>query len=163
MMLARASEPPGSGTATLQRRPEFQNRTWITSPRPGIDRVSSAWLIRQFIDPNAKFVFDINPSVNPDAVPFDMFNEGGFGHRGENCTFETLVAEFGIRDPKVKAISQVIHDADLGDERFGRLEGVGLDRVLIGWAQQGLADEEILQRGMDLIEGLYRGIAARAT
>ena len=55
-------------------------------------------------------------------------------------------------------IAQIIHDADLADEKFGRPEGVGLDRTLIGWAQQGIADEELLRRGMELIEGLYQSI-----
>jgi hypothetical protein len=87
-----------------------------------------------------------------------MFKAGGFGHRGDDCTFETLRKEFGIRDRKVAVIAEVIHDADLDDEKFGRAEGVGLDKVLIGWAQEGLSDEELLRRGTELIEGLYRSV-----
>jgi hypothetical protein len=147
-----------SRTVAARSGKEYVGRIWITRPRPGIDRVSSAWLICRFVDSGATFVFGDDPRGHPDAVPFDMFQAGGFGHQGENCTFETLVAEFAIRNPKVKAIAQIIHDADLGDEKFGRVEGTGLDRVLIGWAQQGVANEEILRRGMELIEGLYRGI-----
>ncbi len=90
-----------------------------------------------------------------DAIPFDMFCPQGFGHRGEDCTFETLFKQFAIRDRRVKRIAEIIHDADLGDEKFGRPEGHGLDKVLNGWAQQELPDDELLQRGMDLIEGLY--------
>jgi hypothetical protein len=138
-------------------RKEYLNRTWITRPRPGIDRVSSAWLITQFIDKNAKFVFDNDPARHPQAVPFDMFHGGGFGHRGDDCTFETLCKEFQIRDAKVQAIAQIVHDADLEDEKFGRHEGTGLDRVLVGWAKQSVSDEELLGRGMQLIEGLYNG------
>jgi hypothetical protein len=58
----------------------------------------------------------------------------------------------------VAVIAQIIHDADLEDEKYGRAEGVGLDRVLIGWAQEGTTDEELLRRGMEMIEGLYQGI-----
>jgi hypothetical protein len=137
---------------------EYLDRVWVTRPRPGIDRVSSAWLIRRFIDPNAQFVFANNPRQHADAIPFDMFQGGGFGHRGDDCTFETLRKEFAIRDPKVEAIAETIHDADLSDDKFGRTEAVGLDRVLIGWAQQGISDDELLRRGMELIEGLYRSI-----
>jgi hypothetical protein len=115
-------------------------------------------LIRRFIDPNAKFVFADNPNAQENAIPFDMFQAGGFGHCGEDCTFETLVKDFAIRDAQVRRIAEVIHDAGLGDEKFGRLEGIGLDKVLIGWAQQGIADEELLRRGMELIEGLYRSV-----
>jgi len=149
----------GAGCKPISRqKKEFQKRTWMTRPRPGIDRVSSAWLIRRFIDPQARFIFGTNSGKLPGAVPFDMFQTDGFGHRGDNCSFETLCKEFRISDPKVKVVSQIIHDADLGDEKFGRSEGIALDLVLIGWAQQGLSDEELLRRGIDLIEGLYRSM-----
>lgn len=158
-MLARA-EDAGSPVSRSQRnaqrvRKEYLNRTWITRPRPGIDRVSSAWLIAHFIDSHAKFVFEADPARYPKAVPFDMFQGGGFGHRGDDCTFETLCKEFQIRDAKVLAIAQIVHDADLEDEKFGRPEGAGLDRVLVGWAKQEVSDDELLRRGMQLIEGLY--------
>jgi hypothetical protein len=158
-MLARAEqiENPASESKrqALRVRKEYLNRTWITRPRPGIDRVSSAWLISRFIDKNAKFIFDNDSARHPNAVPFDMFQGGGFGHRGHDCTFETLCKEFRIRDAKVQAIAQVVHDADLEDEKFGRNEGAGVDRVLVGWAKQDVSDDELLRRGMQLIEGLY--------
>lgn len=160
-MLARTEDmetPMSKSQRNAQRaRKEYLNRTWITRPRPGIDRVSSAWLISNFIDKNAKFVFDSDPTRQPKAVPFDMFHGGGFGHRGDDCTFETLCKEFQVRDAKVQAIGQIVHDADLEDEKFGRNEGTGLDRVLVGWAKQNVSDEELLRRGMQLIEGLYNG------
>jgi hypothetical protein len=137
---------------------EFQGRIWVTRPRPGIDRVSSAWLIRNHIDPAAKFTFANDASSVPDGIPFDMYNVGGFTHQGDNCTFETLCKEFGVRNRKIKVLGEIIHDADLNDEKFGRTEGTGLDRVLTGWAQQDVADEELLRRGMELISGLYTGI-----
>jgi hypothetical protein len=138
---------------------EYQNRTWITRPRPGIDRVSSAWLIKRFIDPKATFVFDARPGSYPEAVPFDMYQEGGFGHEGTHCTFETLSVRFGVMDKKVRLIGQAIHDADLDEERFGRNEGVIINQILTGWTEQGIQDEEILRRGMDMVEGLYRSIS----
>jgi len=88
-----------------------------------------------------------------------MFSDEGFGHRGEDCTFETLYKQFAMRDGRVKRIAQIIHDADLGDEKFGRVEGQGLDKVLNGWAKQDLPDDELLQRGIELIEGLYESLA----
>src|SRR6185437_9738744 len=130
---------PGTSASSAKKRKEFLNRTWLTRTRPGIDRVSSAWLIRKFIDASARFAFADDPRRFPDAVPFDMFHAGAFGHRGDDCTFETLRKEFVIRDPKVAVIAQIIHDADLEDEKYGRSEGIGLDRVLIGWAHEGTA------------------------
>ena len=144
-------------TAPIKRQ-DYKNRVWVTRPRPGVDRSASAWLIRRFIDPKARFAFAPEERVPPAAVPFDMF-QGGFGHRGDNCTFETLQKDFRIRDRKVKLISEVIHDADLADDKFGRKEGYGIDEVLKGWARQGIPDQELLDRGMQLIEGLYHSLA----
>jgi hypothetical protein len=160
-LLAQADEPEFTKTGRKGKpnSAEYLKRLWITRPRPGIDRVSSAWLIRRFIDPKARFIFGAEPGAHPDAIPFDMFCAQGFGHRGEDCTFETLCKQFSIRDASVKRIAQIIHDADLGDEKFGRAEGMGLDRVLNGWAKQELTDDELLQRGMELIEGLYESLA----
>ena len=93
----------------------------------------------------------------PKAVPFDMY-EGGFAHRGEDCTFETLLKVFHIRDKKIPAMAEIVHDADLFDEKFGRKEGFGIDEVMKGWAQQGLNDQELLKRGMQLAEGLYKSL-----
>lgn len=155
MMSVAERGPAKSSAARNRSKREFLNRTWITRPRPGIDRVSSAWLIQRFIDPNARFVFGADPRQAPQSIPFDMFGADGFGHCGDDCTFETLCKEFSIKDPKVRSIAQIIHDADLGDEKFGRSEGAGLDRVLNGWARQQISDQDLLHRGVELIEGLY--------
>jgi hypothetical protein len=126
----------------------------ITGPRPGIDRCASAWLIRRFIDPKARFDFAEEGRVPPQAIAFDMYH-GGFGHRGDDCTFETLEKEFRIRNPKANTIGQLIHDADLFDEKVGRYEEFGFDEVLKGWARRGIPNRELLSRGIDLIEALY--------
>jgi hypothetical protein len=146
--------PPELG---LVSRSAYRTRKWVTRPRPGVDRVMSAWLIRKFIDPKARFVFSGEDEKPAGAVPFDMY-EGGFGHRGEDCTFETLTKAFRIRDPRVSVMGQIVHDADLFDEKFGRKEGFGVDEVMKGWAQQNLRDKELLQRGMQLAEGLYQSL-----
>jgi hypothetical protein len=136
---------------------EYRNRVWVTRPKPGVDRVTSAWLIRKFIDPKAKFAFAPEDRKPAKAVPFDMY-EGGFGHRGEDCTFETLLNVFHIRDKKVLVMAEVVHDADLFDEKFGRKEGFGIDEVMKGWGREGLSDRELLKRGMQLAEGLYNSL-----
>src|SRR6202011_3746528 len=84
---------------------DYRNKRWITRPRPEIDRVGSAWLIRMFIDPDAKFVFANTPSDTPEAIPYDMV-EVEFSHHGDCCTFETLVERFGIRDRAVRRLAE---------------------------------------------------------
>jgi hypothetical protein len=160
-LLARASATPVSPKkrqAVKINSKEYRGRVWVTRPRPGVDRSASAWLVRRFIDSNARFAFAPEDRLPEGAIPFDMFIGDGFGHRGDDCTFETLQKDFRIRDAKVKTISEIIHDADLSDEKFDRKEGLGIDEVLKGWARQGVPDAELLERGMQLIEGLYHSL-----
>jgi hypothetical protein len=155
-LLKRADASPPSTKEIFNIRPrEYRGRVWVTRHRPGIDRSASAWLIRRFIDKKARFAFADEESVPREAVPYDMFHKmsddmfrgGGFGHRGEDCTFETLQKVFRIRDKGVTAIGEIIHDADLLDGKFGRKEGFGIDEVLNGWAKQGIPDGELLEKG----------------
>jgi hypothetical protein len=156
------SEQPGTRPPLSKRggvsKAKYQKRTWITRPRPGIDRVSSAWLISRFIDAKPKFIFGSNPAAYPSAIPFDMFQGIGFGHEGDHCTFETLCLAFDISDRRVLAIAHAIHDADLEDGKFGRHEGHTMNQVLRGWASLNVPDDQLLRRGMDLIEGFYNSI-----
>lgn len=158
-LLGRADRSPTPTKTQARVNPrEYTGRLWVTRPRPGIDRSASAWLIRRFIDKRPRFTFAPEEHVPSDAVPFDMFH-GGFGHRGEDCTFETLRKSFRIRDHKVRVIGQIIHDADLLDEKFGRKEGFGIDEVLKGWARQGVSDNDLLKRGIELIAAIYHSLS----
>lgn len=148
----RGDHPPE--TPARRRFREFRGRLWMTRPRPEVDRVASAWLIRHSIDPRAKFTFSPDPRAHPRAVRFDMY-EGEFTHVGEDCTFETLLKRFGLRDRRLRLIGQIVHDADLEDNKFGRAEGKAIDLIIKGWGKIGLADEEILRRGFELFEALY--------
>ncbi len=150
---AHARKTPG---ATLQAK-HYQNKRWVTRPRPEIDRVASAWLIRRFIDPKAKFVFAKSVASAANALPFD-FPEGEFSHHGEDCTFETLLQRFRIVDKALRKIGEMVCDADLEDEKFQRGECVGIDRMLKGWAKEGMSDEQILTRGAQCFDGLYAAL-----
>jgi hypothetical protein len=157
-LLANVDAPPAAKARGAKVRPkDYVGRLWVTRPRPGIDRSASAWLIRKFIDKKARFAFAQEADVSPDAVPFDMFR-GGFGHHGEDCTFETLRKEFRIRYARVMAIGEMVHDADLNDGKFGRKEAFGVDEVLKGFARKGMTDKELLDRGIEMIEGLYHSV-----
>jgi hypothetical protein len=160
-LFARADTSSTREEKTVKITPrEYVGRVWVTRPRPGIDRSASAWLIRGFIDKKARFTFAPEDQVPRQAIPFDMYH-GGFGHRGDDCTFETLQKTFQIRDKKVGVIGQIIHDADLLDEKFGRKEGFGVDAILSGWAKQEIPDRELLERGIQLIEALCHSISRK--
>jgi len=160
MLLRRAEGPKSSRKLQTLDAKQYREKTWLTRPRPEIDRVGSAWLISKFIDPKAKFVFTPTAQSVPDAIPFDML-DAEFSHHGNNCTFETLSKRFAIADKAVVNIGEMIHDADLDDARFQRVEGVGIDRVLKGWAKQGLRDEDILRRGFECFDALYSFLQKR--
>ena len=154
MLLRRAEGPRRSRQLERLDAQQYQGKTWLTRPRPEIDRVGSAWLISKFIDRKPKFVFALKADAVPDAIPFDML-DAEFSHHGNYCTFETLTKRFAISDKSLAKIGEMIHDADLDDARFQRVEAVGIDRVLKGWAKQGLPDEEILRRGFECFDALY--------
>jgi len=153
-MLLRKIEKTTKASPAVNSK-NYRNKTWLTRPRPEIDRVGSAWLIRKFIDPNAKFIFNSKASLQPKAVSFDML-DAEFSHHGDDCTFETLTKRFAIHDKAVRKIGEMIHDADLDDTRFQRVEAIGIDRVLKGWAKAGMSDGDLLRNGFTMFEGLYR-------
>lgn len=159
-LLARAASPQSgrahkSGTALNAK--DFTGKTWLTRPRPEVDRIGSAWLIRKFIDPDAKFVFAPRAKDWPTAIPFDM-PDVEFTHQGDDCTFETLLRRFAITDRAAKLIGEIVHDADLEDAKFGRAEGIGLEAVFKGLGKTSLSDEEILAKGFVCFDGLYANL-----
>ena len=155
-MLLRKMEGTQLGEASVSKvaTRDYRGRTWVTRPRPEIDRVGSGWLIRKFVDPKAKFIFAKRIPANGRAVSFDML-DAEFSHHGEDCTFEMLLKRFRIQDKAAHKIGEMIHDADLDDEKFQRTECIGIDRVLKGWAREAISDQEILRRGLQCFDGLY--------
>jgi hypothetical protein len=160
MLLRRAEGPRRLRRLEILDAKQYQGKTWLTRPRPEIDRVGSAWLISKFIDRKPKFVFAATAEAVPDAIPFDML-DAEFSHHGNYCTFETLIRRFAIFDKSLVKIGEMIHDADLDDARFQRVEAVGIDRVLKGWAKEGLPDKEILRRGFECFDALYAFLQRR--
>src|SRR5437667_9093006 len=154
MLLRRAEGPGRSRPLEVLDAKQYRGKSWLTRPRPEIDRVGSAWLISKFIDPKAKFVFAPSAQAVPDTIPFDMLDADFSPHRN-NCTFETLTKRFSLADKAVSRIAEMIHDADLDDAKFQRVECMGIDRVLKGWAKQGLTDKEILRHGLECFDALY--------
>src|SRR5215471_14389300 len=134
----------------------LRNRTWVTRQGVYVDRIASAWLIRRFIDPEAQFKFVSGKGYRPDPgeLRFDMF-EAEFTHEGDRCTFEVLLHKFGLTDPALKQIAEIVHDIDLKDEKFGREDTLGLDRLIAGIAMAHPEDEKRLVEGVAVFNGLY--------
>ena len=127
---------------------------WVTRAGIHIDRASSAWLIRRSIDPEAEFAFVTDPGeAASDAVPFDMRGVE-FGHHGTDCTFETLLRRHELDDPILWRIGEIVHEADLDDERFDAPEAPGLDTALRGLSMV-CTDAQILALTGPLFDGLY--------
>lgn len=149
----RSGSRPAQGGAMMKEK--FTERTWLTRPRPGIDRIASAWLIRRFIDPRARFRFAENAEKAGAALPFDMYGVE-FSHQGNRCTFETLAARFAIASPAVEWLGRIVHDVDLKDDRYAENEGPAIARLVDGLRQMYADDHELLERGMALFEAFYR-------
>ena len=156
-----AARPAAGGKAVPRDRARYQGRLWVTRPRPHIDRCASAWLIRKFIDRRPRFGFAVAGGALRGGIPFDM-PEADLGHQGEDCTFETLVKQFGLeRDAAVRLIAQIVHDVDLKDGKFGRPEAAGVDAVLRGLSEQVHDDQRLLREAGAVFDGLYATLAAR--
>ena len=127
---------------------------WATRAGLHIDRASSAWLIRRFIDPDAVFVFVSGPEEVPaDATPFDMRGVE-FGHHGSDCTFETLLRRHDLLDPALWRIAAIVHEADLEDDSYDAPEAPGLDVILRGLSMTQ-DDETVLALTGPVFDGLY--------
>ncbi len=140
----------------------YRGRLWVTRPRPGVDRMASAWLIRRFIDGQAQFGFAVDRYAVPaDAIPFDMFGVE-FSHQGEGCTFETLCTVFQIDEPAVSRLAAIVHDLDLKDGRFGAPEATTVGAIIDGLQLAHADDEALLVQGMTLFDSLYRSFEQSA-
>ena len=118
--------------------------------------MASAWLIRRFIDPGAtfKFVPAKGYQLAAGELRFDMY-EAEFTHEGERCTFEVLLERFGLHDPALRPIAEIVHDIDLKDARYGREEAAGIGQLVAAIAAAHPGDEDRLARGAAVFDNLY--------
>ena len=135
---------------------ELRRRVWVTRQDVYVDRIASAWLIRRFIDPDARFKFVSGKGYVPEPgeLRFDMF-EAEFTHEGDRCSFEVLLSRTGLADPALVAIGEIVHDIDLKDLKFGREETSGIAHLLAGLSITHKGDEQRIERGAALFDDLY--------
>jgi hypothetical protein len=133
---------------------KYQGRRWMTRCNLHIDRLASAWLIKQFIDRRPRFYFIAEGETIDGAIPFDMYG-ANFTHQGEDCTFETMLKRFGLyENDALRELSEIVHDIDLKDDKFHRLEGPGLNAIISGLSQTLRNDRKLLQQTNIIFDGL---------
>src|SRR5688500_15337792 len=134
---------------------KYQGQRWVTRRNLHIDRLASAWLIKQFIDKRPRFYFVAEGETIEGAIPFDMFG-AEFTHHGEDCTFETMLKRFGLNENEgLREIAEIVHDVDLKDDKFHRLEAVGLNAIIDGLSKVLRDDRKLLQQTGVIFDGLY--------
>jgi hypothetical protein len=157
--LKHAAAPAPAARAGAERP---RGRVWVTRRSVFVDRIASAWLIRRFVDPKARFKFvaekDYKPK--PGELRFDMF-DAEFTHQGDRCTFEVLRDRFAPGDAALGQIAEIVHDIDLKDGKFGRAEAAGVQQMIAGIAESTDDDAERNRRGGEVFEALYRSFKGK--
>jgi len=150
------TKPPSSQTVGDRLDvARYQGRRWVTRRNLHIDRLASAWLIKQFIDKRPRFYFVADGETIEGAIPFDMFG-AEFTHHGEDCTFETMLKRFGLGENKgLREIAEIVHDIDLKDDKFHRLEAMGLNAIIDGLSKVLRDDRKLLQQTGVVFDGLH--------
>jgi hypothetical protein len=140
----------------------YRGRRWVTRRNLFIDRLAAIWLIKRFVDAKARFSFVVEGETVEGALGFDMYG-GEFTHRGEDCTFETMIKQFGLsEDAGLRALAEIVHDLDLNDNKFNRSEAAGLGAVIRGLAELLKDDRKLAQQCGPIFDGLYE-LLARAS
>lgn len=144
-----------AGGGHVLDRSQYQGRRWVTRPNLHIDRLATAWLIRQFIDSRPRFYFVAEGETVEGGIRFDMFG-AEFTHHGEDCTFETVIKRFGLGgDPALRQMAEIVHDIDLKDGKFNRHEAAGLNAVVRGLGELLKDDRKLIRQSGAVFDGLY--------
>ena len=126
----------------------------MTRPRPHIDRIASAWLIKRFCDPDAKFAFADAADAARKGIPFDVLG-ADFGHHGEDCTFETSSSASGSRTGASRCSPRSSMRRICTTASSPATEATGVDLAINGLVEATPDDHGLIERGMALFEGLY--------
>jgi hypothetical protein len=156
------SQPPAPVEGGPLSLAQFQGRRWVTRKNLFIDRLASVWLIKRFIDRRPRFSFVSDGERVEGGIRFDMYG-AEFTHEGEDCTFETMIKRFGLSgDKALCAIAEVVHDIDLKDNKFNRLEAAGLNAVVRGLSELLKDDRELARQCNGVFDGLYLLLSNRS-
>jgi hypothetical protein len=150
-----APDEPHAIEGAIARLPlaQYQGRTWATRQRPWVDRLASAWLIRRFIDPHARFLWLAAPGDCPaEALGFD-FDGATFSHIGSRVTFEVLMESFALTQPALARLGLLVHFLDVGG--IQPPEAAGVEAVLAGLRDALTDDDQFLNAAHAVFDGLF--------
>jgi hypothetical protein len=153
----RKGSPAGAAEAAALR-----GRTWTTRAGVYVDRMASAWLVRRFVDPEARFEFVAARTIEaaPGRIRFDTFG-GEYTHEGHACTFEVLCRRLRLRAPGLRKLGEIVHALDLEDEKYDHPEIAGVKAALDGIVAATADDGERIERAAVLFDGLLARFAQR--
>ncbi len=153
---ARLAGQPPAGTLVKNGLDDLKGKIWVTRKNLFVDRIACGWLIRRFVDSAAVFKF-VDPATytpKPGELRFDMF-DGEYTHEGNQCSFEVMIQRFRLRDQALVPLAEVVHDIDLKDTRYNRLETGGFNALLTGMTASRPNDDQRMAKGFPLFENLY--------
>ncbi len=132
---------------------------WVTRKHVKVDRVACPWLIRNFVDPEAEFLF-VEPenvmeiAVTQGAIPYDI-PDVDLGHHEGRCSFEAILEKYRLEDPALQRLAKIVHGADVKDDLYGTAEAPGLKAIAIGFSLMELTDHQILEKEFPVYDALY--------
>ena len=154
--------PPGRAAHGGTKRTDLKGRVWVTRRNPHVDRLATAWLIRRFVDPAARFRFT-DPAGGPvrsGERSFDMVG-ADFTHEGDRCSFETMCSRCGLKDPALRQLAEIVHDLDLKDEKFGRPDAAGVERLVEGLAAAHPDSAARVSAALPIFDALFASFGGR--
>jgi hypothetical protein len=151
-LLKGTLQPESSANDSIKK---LKGRRWVTRDNVFVDRIACAWLIRRFVDPDAKFKFAGSRKYKPQIgeIRFDMF-EAEFTHEGDKCSFEVMVERLGLDRRMLAPLAEIVHDIDLKDDKFCRPEAAGVKALVAGLAAAHPADIDRIERGAGMFDDL---------
>ena len=155
--------PPSKKTRSdAATRSDLHGRVWVTRRDPRIDRLATAWLIRRFVDPAARFRF-VDPAGGPVRAGEKSFDMVGadFGHDGDRCSFETMCRRCGLKDTALQQLAEIVHDLDLKDGKFGRTDAAGVQRLVDGLGAAHPDSGARINAALPLFDALFASCGGR--
>jgi hypothetical protein len=160
---SESGRPAAVGSSSPSSAAELRGLIWVTRPDVYVDRIATAWLVRRFIDPRARFRFSATTARRRRAgeITFDLV-DGDLTHEGERCTYQVLLDRVGLTSAALRTIGEIVADIDFKEPRHGHPETAGIESLLKGVVARHARDLDRLEKGAELFDSLYAALSASA-